>query len=143
MNLYERTFLFFAWISIFAGIIAISFYVAVSVWPYNPLEIDEPISIHEDVVHQGGHVVYDIPFCKYADKPSHVQRYLSNGLDVQLSSIVVNNPVGCETVTLHIDIPECTPPGEYTIRHVATYDYPFGRDVTVRYETEPFQVIKL
>ena len=117
-------------------------YIIEMLYPFKPLEVEEPILLRNNTIEQGGHVVYDIHFCKYTDKPATVQRYLADGLDTHISSLIINNPVGCKTATLHLDIPECTPPGMYRILHVATYDYPLGRKVTIRYETEEFEVVE-
>ena len=109
-------------------------------YPYNPLEVEEPMEVLSENVHGGDIVSYKVKFCKNTDKPATITRELVNDFHFTFSEVTVNNRIGCQEALLHIQIPDFAPAGEYKIRTTATYRMNTIREIAVVYESETFIV---
>lgn len=93
-------------------------------------------------VRAGEDVVYISNFCKYKEFPAHIDKQLVNHVIIYYNEGGSNFKLGCHTSEIHTEIPIYTPPGEYYIRTIITYDLPLLKKEIYTIESEPFRVIE-
>ena len=115
-----------------------------SLYPYNPVEINErPARVKNRVISKSAKepLIYTMDVCKHTELSPDVIRRFSDGIDFQLQEIkAFKKEKGCRVYNVALDIPETLPSGEYILVIEFTYHVNPIRDVTVTTHTQKFIV---
>ena len=114
-----------------------------TLYPYNPLEIEEPVKVLTPVVKAGDAVIVEFTFDKNTDVTPEVSLSLVDGVIYNLPTYSPSNVTGHtnnKAVNV-LTIPPSMPCGEYHLHWEATYEMNPIRDVVVKYESEKFEIL--
>lgn len=111
-------------------------------YPYQPLEMNEPVEIEQDVYHTGDVIYATFNFKKNTDIIPDISMSLVDGVVYTLPKYSPINPPGIikDRVVGILQIPLSIPCGEYHLDWVASYQMNPIRTVDVMYESEKFRV---
>ena len=113
-----------------------------AVWPYRTLELkDTKFPVLTPKVKQGGKLVYQSKYCKYINLTATVSRSFINGVIFNTPSMITDRTVGCHTVTPLMNVPPELLPGKYRVQVIYIYEVNPIRTITIKHETEDFEVI--
>lgn len=130
-------FISYATLALAFGMITTLFYW--SVYPYKPIVIS--ITAINTTVKAGDSLFYQADYCKYMQLPATVSRSFVDGIIFSTASIVADNPVGCRTSKMVIEVPKGLISGEYTLKIIYSYQVNPIRHVDVVTVTNPFTVV--
>jgi len=112
-------------------------------YPYKVAEIKSPARVITKVVKAGNILEYELDAVVYEEYPIvEIRRIASNGIDYIMTTTrppVPTPGVIRQTVSSNI-IPETLPPSTYVLRFEAIHKVNPLRTVSVRWETEEFEV---
>ena len=94
-------------------------------------------------VASGGHLSYEVNFCKYTNIIPSISRSFADGILYTIpETLAVAKPTGCHTQVVDVYVPRALLPGSYTLK--TTYRYKINpiRTIDVSTTTESFMVIK-
>lgn len=111
-------------------------------YPFNPLEIEQPVKVLQDEYNAGDTVVVEFDFKKNTSIIPEITLALVDGVVYTIPTYKPINQVGQVTGkrVAVLDIPLSIPCGEYHLVWVASYRYNTLRTVEVEYESEPFRI---
>lgn len=109
-------------------------------WPTKVFEI-KSIQMTTPKVKPGEDAIYHVSYCRYFDGPIHVFKTLDGPSLIYIPETVNNNAPGCRTADVHLPIPDSILPGTYKIKIVSEAQINPNRKITVRFETDTFEVV--
>lgn len=110
-----------------------------SFFPYNPLVINT-YRVQQKTVKSGSHMTYEIDFCKNMALSAEVTRSFVNGIVFNTDTITINNPAGCKTNFVSIQVPQEIPSGVYRLRSTWVYKVNPIRDIVITMDTNTFEI---
>ncbi len=112
-------------------------------FPYNPLEIDEPVKIMTPVVKAGDAIIAEFTFDKNTEITPEISITLVDGVVYTIPSYSPENVVGHtdDKLVRVMTIPVSMPCGIYHLHWTAVYKMNPIRDVTVKYSSETFKIL--
>ena len=127
-------------ISLFIVIIIVGIW---ELWPYKPLVFNtQTFPVITKTVKQGKTLMYTSNYCKYSDKLPLVSRTFADEILFATPIITANRPLGCNIITITIDVPQELPPGVYHLENTYTFQVNPLRTVVVREKSDNFTVIE-
>ena len=112
-------------------------------FPYNPLEVEEPLKVLNSPVRAGEGVVYAVDYCKYAQLPATVSKSINNHFKIDYNNIQTKAISGCRQDIGSAKVPKYFEAGdEYYLSWKACYQMNPLREVCVLYRSETFEVIE-
>lgn len=130
-------------ISLWTSILGAIILIFLLFFPYKVVTINSPQKVLTPIVKAGEAVTISSDYCKYIAIGGTASKDLVGGdISLPLTPVFSNTPTGCHIVIRAYIVPSFTPPGKYKITTTTVYHVNFLRDVSVKYETEEFTVIK-
>ena len=111
-------------------------------YPYNPLEMEEPVKVLTPVVNAGDSVIVSFNFTKNTKITPEIHLSLVDGVIYNLPTYSPKNAVGHTDgkVVNVLTVPINQPCGDYHLRWVVSYEMNPVRTIEVEYESEKFRV---
>lgn len=136
---------FFHWaglFSIIAGLFLILYFWYLLCYPVKVLDIKVPYKVLNKRVEIGDYLKYEVEYCKNLPLRCDITVQLHNEVIVELPTAQGNIETGCHKVVAFTKIPE-TPLiiGKAKLSLTYTYHVNAFRDVSVRGETEEFEIV--
>ena len=133
-------------VSCLSLLFALAFGIIIFYWvvyPYKPMVFKAKVfPISNKIVKIGMTLSYVSDYCKNIDLPAMVTREFRNELIFVTPSTITNRPTGCHKILIGVLIPPELPAGKYIMAQTYTYQVNPIRTITVRENTEEFEVIK-
>jgi hypothetical protein len=110
-------------------------------WPVNALTLSS-ITFPKTVI-AGKSTIYEASYCRHTDLPATVDRTfvgVSVHSIVPLPEVVTGGPVRCDTTKVPVLVPASVIPGTYRFTVFVSFQLNAFRNVTVRAQSNVFQV---
>jgi hypothetical protein len=137
LHLISYSILIFAYIALFY-ILYQMFY------PFKPIEFyNSPFPVTNNVVKQGGQLIYFIDYCKYMNISSQVSRSFVDTIVYSLVPVSGAREKGCKKEYIVLKVPKNLPAGSYYVSVNLTYQLnSFRESYVVNYKTQNFEVVE-
>jgi hypothetical protein len=109
----------------------------------NPPVVFNKITITQDESVPGGHVEYEVDFCKFTDAAPDRRRFWVNGISTEIPQPddPPSNPPGCYVFPIKVDVPiELFPKDDYYIIQSFTFQVNPLKERTVSHKIGPFVI---
>lgn len=130
---------FLAWATIGITLLAILYVAYLAFYPVKVFEINS-ITMTTPKVKAGSDASYHVDYCRYFEGSIHVFKSIDGPSLIYVPEAVNNNPSGCRTAEVSLNIPTYTVPGIYVIKIVAETQVNPVRKAVIRYQTDTFEV---
>ena len=113
-------------------------------YPYNPLEIVQPMVIVNEgkTIKGGGLLLIRTDFCKNTNIKPIIRTWVVNRVEYKLSEEEISNTVGQNNKVIGLIFPRELPADIYHIKKEACYKINPLREICVSYKSEEFIVTK-
>jgi hypothetical protein len=139
----SKVFYFFAWVTIISALSLMGLIFFWLFYPYKNLDFQtEPHEIITKQVPPGGHVSFELDYCKLLDLPSEVTITFVDGFLYNTTPIPSNLEQGCHSVKMSVYVPRAIPLGDYSISMLYRTKLNPIRSVDTITKTAKFTVIK-
>jgi hypothetical protein len=102
-----------------------------------------PFPIENKIIKSGENLEYKVCYCKYTElRPTITRTFVDGIIFAMPSNLGINNPIGCGTNLIEIQIPISLPAGKYRLETAYRYQVNPIRTIDVFTTTEQFEVIK-
>lgn len=113
-------------------------------WPFQTVDVKSPCAVVTPVVQAGERVYYEVTYTKYANRSCIITKQLVNDTIIyypmQASNVI--STLGNVSKVISEKIPDYASPGKYKLFVTANYHISPFRNITKRWETEEFEVVK-
>lgn len=110
-------------------------------WPVKVFEI-KSINMVTPQVKAGEDAIYHVSYCRYFSGEIHVFKTIDGPSLIYLDTAINSNDPGCRETDVHVNIPDDALLGTYIIKIVAEAQVSQSRRITIRYQTDSFEVVK-
>jgi len=111
-------------------------------YPFKPLSFpNKPIPVLTKEIQAGGQLEYELEYCRYTEKHSHITRQFIDGVIYTTPSVETINPVGCHKMIVALKVPETLDTGIYSLRVLVNTEINKLRTIQNEYTTEQFKII--
>lgn len=133
-----------AWFTIISALALMGLFIFWLVYPYQTTDfINSPFPVQNKKVKVGGYVFYRVDYCKYTDLIPEVSKTFIDGVLYTIPPAVgAKNPMGCHTNLVQTYVPKALVPGKYVIQINYKYHVNPLREIEIKTETEPFEVVE-
>lgn len=124
--------------------VALSVLAYVGYLHFYPVKVFDINSIYmiTPKVKAGNDAIYYVDYCRYFSGNIHVFKTIDGPSLIYVPDAVNANPAGCRTAEVSLNIPTYAVPGTYRIKIVSEAQVNLIKKVTVRFQTDTFEVIK-
>ena len=120
--------------------------VTIFFWLYYPYKTvvfqDSVFTVITKTVKRSSHLSYISNYCKYINKPALVTRTFTNELLFSTPTMVTNRSMGCNTITVSIEVPQELPVGTYHLANTYLFEVNPVRKIIISENTEEFKVVE-
>lgn len=109
-------------------------------WPVKVFEINS-IKMITHQVKPGENAIYHVSYCRYFSGEIHVYKTIDGPSLIYVPETVNSNAPGCREADVNVPIPAAILPGTYRIKIVSEAQINSNRKVTVRFQTDTFEVV--
>ena len=132
------------WLSSFTIILTMSllgyfgFYI---LYPFKVLDLPKtPVPVLTKDVLAGGQLEYELEYCRYTAKHSHITKQFIDGIIYTTPSVETINPIGCQKIIVAMQVPKTLATGVYSVRVLINTEVNKLRTIQDTYTTEQFRV---
>ena len=137
----KRSHTIFANIAICLMYLLVILFLYWTLYPYKPLEIEQPVKIVSEVHNPGDMIYADFNFEKNTNVKPDISLAIVDGVIFNIPSSTPQNSEGHnERVVGVLEVPSTVPCGIYHLHWTAKYRMNPIRTVEVKYESEKFEI---
>ena len=132
-----------SYLTIIFALGAVVLFIFWGLYPYNPIEFNQPHKIITKEVARGEHLIYEVDYCKNMTILPTITKTFVDGIIYAIPEIVaVDREVGCGVQQVSMYVPKALPTGEFYIKIIYHYQVNPIRKIDVITNTEKFTITK-
>jgi hypothetical protein len=138
----SKVLLWFSSVTILITVALLGYIGFYMLYPFKVLDMPTtPVPVMTKEVEAGGQLEYELDYCRYTYKHSHVTKQFIDGVIYTTPSVETINPVGCHKIIVAMKVPDTLDTGVYSLRVLINTEVNKLRTIQNEYSTEQFRII--